>query len=257
MMRRLLALLALVAAPLAAQNPYTDSLLTAAGCVTTSSPALSEGRVLLDSGGIKVVQTMQSSGTLTVGAPTRWCPANVTILQFPRDTVWLIDSRPFVRHSSGEMGISLIVRALKDSANWRDIPYSPELTALVNFSYPSWRAAVAVLAPAPGLPPVVIAPPGAVPPVAVPPIAAPPATERCTAPSAWLGVGNDKRRDDVLVGDCVALVTLASTTRWRVMWPSCGIGKAWRAHPTLYVTRTSAVLRARKVPACAASGLSR
>lgn len=59
------------------------------------------------------------------------------------------------------------------------------------------------------------------------------------------------RRDDAFVSKdekCLAIVTLADHGRYVVLYHPCKDGGPWRPHPTTYVTRTSAIERARRTP---------
>lgn len=66
------------------------------------------------------------------------------------------------------------------------------------------------------------------------------------------------RRDDAFVAKddrCLAVVTLGDGGRFVVKYHPCVTGQPWRQHATSYVTRTSAIERARRVPACPKAAL--
>lgn len=89
------------------------------------------------------------------------------------------------------------------------------------------------------------------PPVVITPPAPPVSADACNAaPWHWQTLADGTRkRDDTMTGQCRAIVTLTDAGRYAVAYAPCGLGQ-WTYHPTLYVTRASAVLRAKNPPAC-------
>lgn len=99
--------------------------------------------------------------------------------------------------------------------------------------------------PRDSLPPVVV--------VVPPPVVTPPGADRCLAAPFAQATATDGtvHRDDSWIPLCGWIVTLTPAGTFQVFWPPCS-GAIWRAYATKYTTRSGALARAKKPPACPA-----
>ncbi len=180
---------------------------------------------LLDSAGITVRSPMSSAGASSVDGSVQLC-AGDPVLRFSAGTIMLVDgSRPALEAIGGGAWnlLALVDRPwldVNDPATWRGL-LRDSVAALVNFAYPSWRAAVVALAPrfhTTAAPPVVVVPPVVTPPVVVPALT-------CDGhPVGYAvltgGLAYDARRTErttvVRNGVCLGVATLASPTRYAI-----------------------------------------
>ncbi len=252
---RFLLLLALCASTAGAQvfgskdtngnpSPYLDSLYTAAGCETQTAEQYRKladslswnvpyTKFLLDSAGIVVWDHMSSAGQSTATSNVMWCPRNQPFIRMAKGTILLIDgSRPALE-TDNSFGATWRLLALvdrpwidvNDSTTWRGLTRD-SLTALVNFGYSTWRAAIVGLAPRFHVVPAVPltcdgAPIGFV----------------IKGTSTTAALERTERVTVVRAGVCLGVTTLATATRYKA---HIRTATGWRTLTPTYTSRAAA-----------------